>query len=103
MIMLETILVILAAVITIFIAGLLVHKQEQHHKSIEELSIKTKESLEELVTEVAILTREEPAEYSLGYLERRMEIFTKTLDIVKKPTYIRRNKNVKRTKNPTND
>lgn len=103
MIMLETILAILAAAITIFIAGLLVRKQNEFHEVTEELNKQNNNSLEGIAAEVEVLTGKKPLDSKITYLEHRMDIFNKTLNIVKKPTYKRRNKNVKRKKDFADD
>lgn len=101
--MLETILALLAACITIFIAGLLVKKQEENRESTKELDEYRQDSLANIANEVKALTGEPPEECTLAYLERRIEIFNKTIQIVQTPTYTRRNKNVKRQKNFADD
>lgn len=100
--MVETILSILAACITIYIAGLLVRKQNKCHETTEELKEQATSSLKEIEESVKLLINEEPIECTLSYLEIRMESLNKCLNLIKSPKY-RRNKNVKRQKNFTDD
>lgn len=100
--MVETILSILAACVTIFIAGLLVRKQNKHHETTQELNTKIEHSLKEIEENVILLTNEDLTECTLSYLELRMESLNKCLSIVKNPKF-RRDKNVKHKKNLAND
>lgn len=99
---LETILLLLSACVTIYIAGLLIKKQDKHHEETKELNDEVLYSLEEIKDEVTLLTNEEPTECTLSYLEMRMDSLNKCLSIIKNPKY-RRNKHVKRKKNFADD
>lgn len=102
--MIETILALLAACITIYISGLLVRKQNKIQEETKELANIKKNSLEEIEEEVKLLLNEDTKERTLSYLETRMESLNKCLSIVKNPKYRdRRNNNVKRKKHFTDD
>lgn len=103
MIMLETIFSILAAIITMVIAGRLVKKQNQLTEKTEELNCIAKDNLENLAVGITALTGTKAIECSITYLECRLDTFNQTLNVVKKPTYKRRNRNVKCKKNFTDD
>lgn len=101
--MFETVFALLAAMVTIIIAGILVRKQNERYEKLKHLDDMVEDSMEQIICEAVCLTREEPAERSLGYLEKRMKSFNDTLDIVCKPTYPRRGKRVKYKKDFTNN
>lgn len=103
--MIETIFALIAACVTIFIAGLLVDKQNKCSKTRKELDDQILYSLNDIANEVALLTSEPETEASLSYLELRMESLNKCLrNIPKSPKpRDRRMKHDKRKKNFAND
>lgn len=100
--MIETIFSILAACITIYVAGLLIREQNKNQEKTKELEKKVENSLKEIEEAVTLLTNEPPIECTLTYLELRMESLNKCINLVKTPKY-RRNKYVKCKKNFTDD
>lgn len=96
MIMFDTIFAMFAAIITMIISGLLVRKQRAVKEEVEEFKNENHDRLDEMISEVRAITGKEPVEHSIEYLEDRMETFSKTLIVVKSPTFKRRNKSVKR-------
>ena len=103
MLTIENFVAFLFASFSIFVAGLLVRKQNKIIEETKKLNKEIENSLEEVANEVDILIGEEPSERTLTYLEKRMETFNKTLLSVGKIINRRENRNVKRKKNITND
>lgn len=103
MIMLENILVILSAIVTIVVSGLLVRWQDKQKKELKNLHNEKVIRFEDLVLESKILTGKEPEERSLWYLEKRMATFNETLAVVKQSPRLRRYKSVQRKKDIAND
>jgi len=80
-----TVFAFVAACITIFVAGRLVHRQrlrEEELKRIEEGLLMT---LDNAVNDVEILTSEELSERTLTYLEKRLDTFDKSLSTIQPP------------------
>lgn len=100
--MLEVIFSILAACLTIFIAGLLVRRQNECHEKTLEIYNKNQQSMNDIIETVELLTKESEVECSLTYLEKRIDLLNKSLNIIITPKQ-RRIKNGKRKKNFTDD
>lgn len=81
--MLDTILALIAAMITIFIAGLLVKKQQRCHAKEQALKKQIENNLESIVNEVENLTGGETIETSLIYLEKRITRLTDSIALTK--------------------
>jgi len=105
--MFEVIFSTLAAIVTIFIAGLLIRKQNRCQEMREELEKQVSDGMESIVLQVAVLTNEEPAEHNLTYLENRMEKLNACLRLAHNHNYgkpdKRRKDNAKRKKYAAND
>lgn len=93
--MFETIFALLAACVTIFIAGLLVRKQNETHEKTKELQNEVASNFDNIRNEVAALISEDPAECTLAYLERRVDILDESIRFVRTPTDKRRAKHDK--------
>ena len=97
--MLYTTFAILAAFLTIFIAGLLVKKQNKCHETRIKVEENNTLRLLTLSDEVTSLTNEASSENTLLYLEKRVELFNDSIRLIQKPNnrnfYKRRPKNAK--------
>jgi len=89
--MVEIILAMIAAIITIVLAGLLVKKQERCHSMREDLERRSKEGLETVVEEAQVLIKDETVERSLDYLEKRMKELNDMLGLINAPNPTREN------------
>lgn len=83
----ETTLAIMAAMLTIFIAGLLVKKQRRCHEHEQELKKKVEDGLESIANEVEILTGGEPVDASLIYLEKRIKKLNDSIALTRAISY----------------
>lgn len=96
--MLENILSLFAAFVTIFIADFLVKKQKERHNISENLKQEIKDSLESIANEVEILTGEQHSLRTLEYLENRIEVLNECLRLIKKPKHVENEYKEKRRK-----
>lgn len=81
--MIEKILAMLAALMVIFIARLLIAKQDKCHKISEELRDEVEDNLEHALFEFSALTGEDPEEPTLTHLECKVEELHRRLDMAK--------------------
>lgn len=105
--MLETILAILSAIVTIFIASVLVKKQNNNHEMSEELTNEVSNNFETALDHFVVLTGNDPNEHTIAYLEEKVEELSVRISPIhinyKQEPHTRRSKHVKHKKNFAND
>lgn len=101
--MLETIFALMAAVITMIVSGLLAQKQNESREKIKAYKEENVEKMEDIIYEVKILTGKEAPECSIQYLEERIKMLNNTIGVIRTQKYKRRDKNVERKKDITDD
>lgn len=94
--MLETVFALLAAVVAMIISGILVKSQNKNREELKDLTNEKQERMENIAIEVETLTRKEPVECTLDYLEQRIDAFDDIIILIKVPTYKKGDKRAKR-------
>ena len=96
--MMETVSLLIAVVLTIIAAVLLVYFQEKNRKKQERLKKENKEIFNHICEEVESLTGEPMYDQDIIYIEKRLDMFNKSIGKVQSVRYKRQKEKVKHVK-----